>query len=170
MGRWRAAVLISVHLVIIIHIVQWLLHGLTLSPVEPSESMYAIELGRLNAGFVFFALALASTLLFGRFFCGWGCHVVALQDLCAHWMTKAGVRPKPFRTRLLPLWSLALALYMFVWPAFKRHLLFPILGQNKPDWLADVLGRIASHSVQRLPELLPWHWRPVNAALSSNAA
>lgn len=37
-------------------------------------------------------------------------------------------------------------------------------------WLADVLERIASHPIQRLPELLPWHWRPTTAASTSNAA
>ena len=37
-------------------------------------------------------------------------------------------------------------------------------------WLADVLGRIASHPIQRLPELLPWHWKPATAALRQNAA
>ena len=36
-------------------------------------------------------------------------------------------------------------------------------------WLADVLERIASHPIQRLPELLPWHWRPATAALSNAA-
>jgi transposase len=26
-------------------------------------------------------------------------------------------------------------------------------------WLSDVLARIAGHSVHRLDELLPWHWK-----------
>jgi tetratricopeptide (TPR) repeat protein/ferredoxin len=82
--------------------------------------MYTLELGRLNAGFVFFVVALASTLIFGRFFCGWGCHLVALQDLCAWVMKKAGIRPQPFRSRLLLWVPVLLAFYMFFWPLLRR--------------------------------------------------
>ncbi len=119
-GRWRAVVLGAVQLAIVAHATHYLLAGRTLSPVEPSESMYTLELGQLNAGFVFFALALLATLVFGRFVCGWGCHLVALQDLCAWLMKRAGVRPRPFRSRLLALAPWALALYMFAWPTVAR--------------------------------------------------
>lgn len=119
-SRWRAGVLIGVHALVAAHVAHFMLAGKTLSPVEPSESMYTLELGYLNAGFVFFAIALLGTLVFGRFFCGWGCHLVALQDFCAWIMKRLGIRPKPFRSRLLVFVPLALALYMFVWPSVKR--------------------------------------------------
>ncbi|HYD01229.1 MAG TPA: 4Fe-4S binding protein, partial [Phycisphaerales bacterium] len=134
-GKWRAIVLISVHLVFAVHLAYWLggKDGgvrATLTPVEPSESMATLEVGAVNAGFVFFSLALLSTLVFGRFFCGWGCHVVALQDWCGWGMKKLGVHPKPFRSRLL-LWApLLLALYMFVWPTVRRDVLVPLLGED----------------------------------------
>jgi polyferredoxin len=113
-------VLLSVHLVIALHVTHFLLTRRTLSPVEPSESMYTLELGYVNAGFLFFGLALLLTLIFGRFFCGWGCHIVALQDLCGWIMKRLGVRPRPFRSRLLAFAPLVVAFYMFGWPTLKR--------------------------------------------------
>jgi len=121
-GKWRAAVLLAVHLLIAAHAAHFLLTGRTMSPVEPSESMYTLELGYVNAGFLFFLLALLGTILFGRFFCGWGCHLVALQDLCAWLMKRLGVRPRPFRSRLLVLVPAGLAFYMFAWPTLRRLL------------------------------------------------
>jgi tetratricopeptide (TPR) repeat protein/ferredoxin len=119
-GKWRAIVLLSVHLLVAAHVTHFVIAGRTLSPVEPSEAMYTLELGQLNAGFIFLIVALLATLVFGRFFCGWGCHIVALQDLCGWIMKQLGVRPKPFRSRLLVYVPLALACYMFVWPTLRR--------------------------------------------------
>ena len=84
--------------------------GRTLSPVEPSEAMYTLNDGQVNAGFIFFALAIASTLLLGRFVCGWGCHLVAYQDLSAWLLKRVGIKPKAFRSRILVFAPLALAL------------------------------------------------------------
>lgn len=114
MSRRRAIVLGAVQLAMILHIVQWLVTGSTTTPIEPSESMEFVKRGVINAGLIFFALALLSTLLLGRWFCGWGCHLVMLQDLCGWMMKKIGVRPKPFRSRLLLYVPLGLALYMFI--------------------------------------------------------
>jgi polyferredoxin/tetratricopeptide (TPR) repeat protein len=115
--------------VVAAHVTHFLVAGRTLSPVEPSESMYTLELGWVNAGFIFFAVALLSTVLFGRFFCGWACHIVALQDLCGWALRKLGIRPRPFRSRLLVFVPLGVGLYMFVWPTVRRllvaHTSFP---------------------------------------------
>lgn len=119
-GPIRAAVLILVHVFILLHVIHYYLRGQTLSPVEPSESMYTLELGQVNAGAIFFGLAILSTVVWGRFFCGWGCHVIALQDLSSYLLRRIGIRPKPFRSRLLVFVPFVLAFYMFCWPTVKR--------------------------------------------------
>ncbi|MBI1825023.1 MAG: tetratricopeptide repeat protein [Planctomycetes bacterium] len=119
-GKWRAMSLILVHVLIIGHIIHWRITGRTLSPVEPSETMYALNKGYINAGLIFFAAALLATLIFGRFVCGWGCHIVAYQDFCGWLLKKIGIKPKAFRSRILVFAPLALALYMFVWPTAYR--------------------------------------------------
>src|SRR5262245_29766130 len=119
-SRWRAAALILLNLFMIAHIIQWWLMGKTVSPIEPSETMYTLQNGFVNAGFIFFSLAILATLIFGRFVCGWGCHILALQDLCGWLLKKMHLHPKPFRSRLLVYVPLGAALYMFVWPVAYR--------------------------------------------------
>jgi tetratricopeptide (TPR) repeat protein/ferredoxin len=119
-GRWRGAALIALNLFMIAHIIQWRIVGKTVSPIEPSETMYTLQQGFVNAGFIFFSLAILATLIFGRFVCGWGCHILALQDFCGWLLKKMGLHPKPFRSRLLIYVPLLAALYMFVWPTAVR--------------------------------------------------
>ena len=119
-SRWRAAALIGLNLFMIAHIIQWRVMGKTVSPIEPSETMQTLSGGFVNAGFIFFTLAILATLIFGRFVCGWGCHILALQDFCGWLLKKMGLHPKPFRSRLLVYVPLIAALYMFVWPTVYR--------------------------------------------------
>ena len=129
----RFAVLLLVQLLMIVHVVQWLVMGTTITPIEPSESIQTVRTGVITVGFVFFLLAIGSTMVFGRFFCGWGCHVIFLQDWCGRILGRFGIRPRPFRSRLLRWMPLALALYMFVWPVAHRFLVAPWSG-GAPAW------------------------------------
>lgn len=131
---WRAASLITLNILMIAHFIQWWIVGRTLSPIEPSESMYTLQSGAINAGFIFFILAILATLIFGRFVCGWGCHILALQDLCAWLLKKLGLTPRPFRSRLLVFVPLAAALYMFVWPTAQRLFAGPADGPAFPQF------------------------------------
>jgi tetratricopeptide (TPR) repeat protein/NAD-dependent dihydropyrimidine dehydrogenase PreA subunit len=128
-SRWRAAALITLTLLMIAHIIQWRLTGQTISPIEPSETMHTLQRGAVNAGFIFFTLAILATLIFGRFVCGWSCHILALQDFCAWLLKKFGLTPKPFRSRLLVFVPLIVALYMFVYPTVYRYFAAP---DNEP--------------------------------------
>lgn len=128
-SRWRAAALITLTLLMVAHVIQWKIMGETISPIEPSEAMFTLQRGAINAGLIFFSLAIVATLIFGRFVCGWGCHIVALQDLCAWMLKKVGLTPRPFRSRLLIFVPLIVALYMFVWPTVVRFFIKPV---NEP--------------------------------------
>ena len=120
-GRWRALSLGLVYVAAAIHFIQWKVTGTTLTPVEPSEAMQTLgSQALLNTGFVLFVVLILSTFVFGRFFCGWGCHIVALQDLCGWLLRKAGIPAKPFRSRLLAYVPLLAAVWMFVVPTLVR--------------------------------------------------
>lgn len=100
-GRRRFYVLAGVHVLMVAHFVHWLWAGRTLTPIEPSEAKDIFWYGEINLGFIFFSLAILSTLILGRWVCGWGCHLVAYQDLTLWLLKKLHLRPKAFRTRFL---------------------------------------------------------------------
>ncbi|MFT7170520.1 MAG: polyferredoxin, partial [Paracoccaceae bacterium] len=118
--RWRVTVLIAVHVLAAIHIAHWMSTGRTVSPLEPSEAMDFSKYSVVNAGLIFFALTIMSTLILGRWFCGWACHVVALQDMSRALLIKIGIRPRPLRSRWMAVLPLFAAFYMFFWPLIYR--------------------------------------------------
>ncbi len=119
-SRRRAWALLAVHLAILAHVAHWKWGGATLSPVEPSEATDLAEHGRLNAGAIFFMVAIASTLVFGRWFCGWACHLVALQDGCRWLLMRVGLRPRAIQLGVLGLVPLVACIYMFLGPWLYR--------------------------------------------------
>ena len=137
-SRKRTILLVTVYLLIGLHIAHWKIAGRTLAPLELNEVMYTLELGIVTAGFLFMLAAAIGTLIFGRFFCSWACHILALQDLCAWILEKVRIRPKPVRSRLLLLVPPVALFYMFVWPQIDRI----IQGREAPhlQLLADKQG------------------------------
>lgn len=119
-GKRRAWVLIGIHVAIFLHILHWQLAGETLAPMEPSEAMFTVANGTINAGLIVMGLSTLSTLVVGRFFCGWACHLVALQDLCAWLLRRVGIRPRPLRSRWLVFVPLLAGLHLFFWPLVAR--------------------------------------------------
>jgi Flp pilus assembly protein TadD/ferredoxin len=115
-------VLVGVHLLIGLHVAHWRLAGRTLAPLELNEVMHTLELGVVTAGFLLMATAVVSVLFFGRFFCSWGCHLLALQDGAAWLLGRIGIRPMPLRSRALGAVAAGAAFYMFVWPQVARFL------------------------------------------------
>ena len=138
-SRWRAVALIALNLLMIAHIIQWKVTGTTVSPIEPSETMFTLQNGAINAGFIFFTLAILATLIFGRFVCGWGCHIVALQDFCGWLLQKLGLKPRPFRSRLLVYVPLLAAIYMFVWPTVYRYVVKPPSEPLIPEFTNHII-------------------------------
>jgi len=121
----------------IAHVVQWLVQGVTLGPLEPSEGMELAKHGIVNTGLVFFVAAIVVTGVFGRFFCGWGCHLIALQDLSRWLLIKMGIKPRPLRSRLLGLVPLIAFIYMFLWPAIYKVSVGQPLGPIRSGFLTS---------------------------------
>lgn len=155
MARWRAIVLIAVHVAIGIHIWHFLATGESMTPVEPSEAMETVEMGQINAGFVLFLSLIASTVIFGRWFCGWACHVVALQDLCAWLLKRVGLQPRPVRSRLLVFGPWVVAFYMFFWPPIHAWL-WSAWGEAQGwTWLSPKV----------VPGVADWQWQVTTTEL-----
>ncbi|REJ86272.1 MAG: 4Fe-4S binding protein [Acidobacteria bacterium] len=133
-SRRRLIVLAVVHLIAAAHITHWLVSGRSVTPVEPSEAIAFSRDGIVNAGLIFFAVTALLTAVFGRFFCGWACHLVALQDVSRSLLERVGIKPRPLRSRVL-VWIPAIAfLHMFVAPAVVRLWRERSLGVHHYEW------------------------------------
>ncbi len=122
-GRRRTVVFIALHLLFALHFTHWKLAGRTLAPMEFSEVMLTFEHGLITAALVLMAVTVLATLVFGRFFCGWACHLLALQDLCAWILEKLHIRTRPLTSRLLFYVPLGIMLYMYLYTPARRVLI-----------------------------------------------
>ncbi len=119
-SKRRAIILASLYVLFMIHLLHWWIAGRTMAPAELNETMFTLEQGVVTIGAILLGVILISVFMFGRFFCSWGCHILALEDLASWILNKFGIKPKPVRSRLLPLAAVAAIFYMFVWPTLVR--------------------------------------------------
>jgi polyferredoxin len=110
----------AVYLLAGLHFAHWRVAGRTLAPLELNEVLHTLHLGIVTAGFLFMAVVLLATVIVGRFFCSWACHILALQDLAAWLLARVGIHPKPLRSRALAWVPFATMAYLFVWPQVAR--------------------------------------------------
>jgi tetratricopeptide (TPR) repeat protein/ferredoxin len=154
-SKWRALTLGLVYPLMALHVWHWRHAGKTLAPLELHEVMFTAELGIITAGFLLMLLVTLATLVFGRFFCSWGCHIMVLQDGASWLLRKLGIKPKPVRSRLL-LWVPPLVLlYMFGWPQISRMWAarsFPTL-RTQTD-LEGISSFVTTNFWRNLPD--PW--------------
>jgi tetratricopeptide (TPR) repeat protein/polyferredoxin len=115
-AKWRVATLIGVHVLFLAHFIHWKLRGRTLAPLEFNEVLYTIHQGIVTAGFILMVVVMLATLVFGRFFCSWGCHILALQDAAGWVLDKLRIKRQPIRSRTLIWVPIAVMFYLFIWP------------------------------------------------------
>jgi len=88
-----------------------------------------------------------TTVLFGRIFCAWGCHMLALQELCRFLLGRLGVKPTLVRSRVLMLIPLFAAFTIYLRPLLERAWLgepfpTPRLALTSAQLWADLPGPV----------------------------
>lgn len=119
-AKWRIATLVLVHLLIAAHIIHWKLAGTSLASIQLSDAGRFAAEGVATAAFVLFTVLVLATLVFGRFFCAWGCHMLALQELCRLGLQRIGIRPKLIRSRVLLVVPFYAAFTIYLQPVCER--------------------------------------------------
>jgi len=133
---WAFAIL---HLLIAIHLVAWyLLDWRAIGAIDMQELFRNfIEKNVLTAGAVFFLGLIALTLLWGRIFCGWWCHIGQAYDLIA-----AGYRRLGIRMHGVPLrFGTWMAAFVLIWFFLREAVLHRVAGPN-PE-LTVAMGEVA---------------------------
>lgn len=119
--RWRVGLTIGLHLAIVAHLVAWYVFDWTVIGAIDMQELFRhlIEQGTLTIGALFFLVLIAASLLWGRLFCGWMCHIGQIYDLTAPYLRKLGMGR--FETRLGPLMALFILLFYYLRPSLEAR-------------------------------------------------
>ena len=115
MQKYRVLSFVIIHLLIFLHIAgfgQELIGSLDFQELFHSF----LRIGTINAGVIMVFIAFFTTLIFGRFFCGWACHFGAIQELSWVILQKLNITPRTVNSRLVVLFPLFILLHFYIIP------------------------------------------------------
>ena len=125
--KLRIASLIGIQFLILAHI--YYIGDEIIGSLDFQEFFHSfIKFGIINAGVVLVILAFITTLIFGRFFCGWACHFGAIQELAWWLLNKMGIKPKTVNSSLVTILPLFILLNFYIAPNLAHALNSPWEG------------------------------------------
>jgi len=125
--KLRITSLVGIHLLILAHIFYF--GDEIIGSLDFQEFFHSfIKYGIINAGVVLVILAFITTLIFGRFFCGWACHFGAIQELAWWLLNKMGIKPRTVNSSLVTILPLFILLNFYIAPNLANALNSPWEG------------------------------------------
>jgi ferredoxin-type protein NapH len=125
--KLRITSLVGIHLLILAHIFYF--GDEIIGSLDFQEFFHTfIKYGIINAGVLLVILAFITTLIFGRFFCGWACHFGAIQELAWWLLNKMGIKPRTVNSSLVTILPLFILLNFYIAPNLANALNSPWEG------------------------------------------
>ena len=113
--KLRITSLIAVHVLILLHI--YYFGSDVVGSIDFQEFFHSfIKLGVINAGVILVFIAFLTTLIFGRFFCGWACHFGAIQELSHYILKKLNINTITINSRLVTILPFIILLNYYIMP------------------------------------------------------
>ena len=113
--KLRITSLVGIHMLILAHI--YYFGDEIIGSLDFQEFFHAfLKYGIINAGVVLVILAFVSTLIIGRFFCGWACHFGAVQEISWWLLKKMGITPRTVNSSLVTILPLFVLLNFYIAP------------------------------------------------------
>ena len=115
LNTWRIAALTILNVLIFLHAYAWFLWGFrAFGHSDPREIFVMMGTGAVGVGAIIMIVAVISTLLGGRVFCGWACHMGAWQEVALWVQTKLRLKRQILHSRLTYVLPILLAVgWMF---------------------------------------------------------
>ena len=115
MQKYRVLSFVLIHFLILFHVLGY--GQKIIGSVDFQEFFHSfLKIGTINAGVIMVFIAFFTTLIFGRFFCGWACHFGAVQELSWIILQKLNITPQPVNSRLVVVFPLFILLHFYIIP------------------------------------------------------